>query len=439
MNKRTTIPKALKIAIWNKHIGEEYGKVKCLCCKITDITQSKFHCGHIVSVHNGGETNINNLKPICESCNKSMGTDNMNDFIALLSGHNSVSKTDKQQPNLTNDAISKIPNTFKIEYFKRIKTELYDYCVSIFTPKKRFCPLVSFNDADYKLAIKICTEFLTNAGNDCFKHAKCGQYVMVDLYSKTKHNATLHPPFRIKQHLDCLINDDLFIQWWISECSDVEYTAEYATMLNEPDFIMPKPIKKSVPIKQETPTIKKSVPIKKKIAINKIHETITNLQNEYRDDMAKIGQTIKFGKRDENGDIYFPYDDNNIKPTKKPIAKKPTVRQIRPSKTKTCTTDSKIVSDLILKQEEDAYLNKLLEYALSSNELFCSMYGITEQQLEALLGIGKNGGISDMQQYLIDVSGVPASFNYLPPHMNSYLHGLEKLTLYLKHNIIILT
>ena len=46
--KKKYIPKALKIAIWNKYIGEEIGKVKCLCCEITDITQLKFHTGHII-------------------------------------------------------------------------------------------------------------------------------------------------------------------------------------------------------------------------------------------------------------------------------------------------------------------------------------------------------------------------------------------------------
>ena len=36
-----------------------------------------FECGHIVSVKEGGETNIENLLPICSSCNKSMGTENL--------------------------------------------------------------------------------------------------------------------------------------------------------------------------------------------------------------------------------------------------------------------------------------------------------------------------------------------------------------------------
>jgi 5-methylcytosine-specific restriction endonuclease McrA len=79
--KRKTIPLALKRSVWNKYIGEEIGKTSCLCCKITDISQMNFSCGHIVSVYNGGDINLENLKPICVSCNSSMGTQNMDEFI----------------------------------------------------------------------------------------------------------------------------------------------------------------------------------------------------------------------------------------------------------------------------------------------------------------------------------------------------------------------
>jgi 5-methylcytosine-specific restriction endonuclease McrA len=69
-----------KRVVWNTHIGEEIGKTKCLCCGITDIYQISFHCGHIVSEHNGGNAQIANLIPICQCCNSSMGTKNFYDF-----------------------------------------------------------------------------------------------------------------------------------------------------------------------------------------------------------------------------------------------------------------------------------------------------------------------------------------------------------------------
>ena len=43
-----------------------------------------FNYGHIIAETNGCETIIYNLKPICQNCNSSMGTKNMDDFIKLL-------------------------------------------------------------------------------------------------------------------------------------------------------------------------------------------------------------------------------------------------------------------------------------------------------------------------------------------------------------------
>jgi hypothetical protein len=79
--KKKSIPPSLKIKVWNKHIGDEIGKTKCLCCKLQDIYQASFSCGHIIAESNGGELKLNNLKPICSSCNSSMGTKNMNEYI----------------------------------------------------------------------------------------------------------------------------------------------------------------------------------------------------------------------------------------------------------------------------------------------------------------------------------------------------------------------
>lgn len=78
--KKKPIPVALKRKVWSKWVGEDVGKAKCLCCQLTDITQLSFHCGHIVAEAAGGELKVDNLKPICQSCNSSMGTTNMDDF-----------------------------------------------------------------------------------------------------------------------------------------------------------------------------------------------------------------------------------------------------------------------------------------------------------------------------------------------------------------------
>lgn len=74
------ISKALKIACWNRFIGEEVGKAKCVCCNLHSITQHHFHCGHVLAEAQGGKVLLENLRPICAICNHSMGTMNMRQF-----------------------------------------------------------------------------------------------------------------------------------------------------------------------------------------------------------------------------------------------------------------------------------------------------------------------------------------------------------------------
>ena len=80
-SRKKAIPLALKRKVWDHWVGEQIGKTKCPCCKLTDITQLNFSCGHINAEANGGSLHVLNLRPICGSCNSSMGTKNMNEFI----------------------------------------------------------------------------------------------------------------------------------------------------------------------------------------------------------------------------------------------------------------------------------------------------------------------------------------------------------------------
>ena len=82
--RKKTISATIKKLVWNTNIGEDIGKSKCVCCKSTDITQMSFNCGHVIAEANGGETIVSNLKPICQNCNSSMGTRNMNEFMVSL-------------------------------------------------------------------------------------------------------------------------------------------------------------------------------------------------------------------------------------------------------------------------------------------------------------------------------------------------------------------
>ena len=80
-----TLSTALRNTVWNKWIGQEIGKTKCLCCGINTISQQSWEAGHIKARSMGGSNTTDNLKPICSMCNKSMGNKHMDEFIKSLS------------------------------------------------------------------------------------------------------------------------------------------------------------------------------------------------------------------------------------------------------------------------------------------------------------------------------------------------------------------
>ena len=80
-----TIPLTLKGRVWNEHIGRDHGTTICMVCKYTLIDKISFHCGHVIAVSKGGQNTVENLRPICQSCNSSMGNENMFEFISRVS------------------------------------------------------------------------------------------------------------------------------------------------------------------------------------------------------------------------------------------------------------------------------------------------------------------------------------------------------------------
>ena len=81
VTKKKRIPKKVRVDVWNKYIGEEYGTSYCYCCRKEKITAHNFQAGHIVAESKGGSTTITNLRPICSGCNQSMSSENMRDYI----------------------------------------------------------------------------------------------------------------------------------------------------------------------------------------------------------------------------------------------------------------------------------------------------------------------------------------------------------------------
>jgi hypothetical protein len=83
--RKQTIPKTLKIKVWDFYIGEKNGIGICLCCNEEKIKAAHFECGHVISEYNGGPTCLENLRPICSRCNRSIGSKNMDKFMDIYS------------------------------------------------------------------------------------------------------------------------------------------------------------------------------------------------------------------------------------------------------------------------------------------------------------------------------------------------------------------
>ena len=77
---RPGIPHAIRVTVWNAAFGgPTVGVGACACCS-RDINQQDYECGHVVAHAMGGSTTVDNLRPVCRACNRSMGKIDMDEF-----------------------------------------------------------------------------------------------------------------------------------------------------------------------------------------------------------------------------------------------------------------------------------------------------------------------------------------------------------------------
>ena len=117
--KKKNISWVLRSSVYRTFMGNVFDGV-CVCCRTTHLTPQTFVVGHVVSESCGGDLSLDNLRPICVTCNSSMGTRNMVAFMSekfplnlagvngASSGHDAVQyvyeKTGYQPPRLLNRA-----------------------------------------------------------------------------------------------------------------------------------------------------------------------------------------------------------------------------------------------------------------------------------------------------------------------------------------------
>lgn len=79
IKKRKSLSSPMRQQVWEKTYGNQFQTI-CVICKRNQINAFQFHCGHIISVQQGGSDTLDNLVAICAQCNLSMGTEHLDDF-----------------------------------------------------------------------------------------------------------------------------------------------------------------------------------------------------------------------------------------------------------------------------------------------------------------------------------------------------------------------
>lgn len=128
--KKRNISKSLSDAVWVKYMGQDRARAYCLICNNNIISRfsgnNKFHCGHIQSEANGGSINIENLLPICSTCNTSMGTTHMDDYVKSQFPNNWLDYNNRNYkiPNSNNELIqvnkNKKNSIFSTNYWNKM-------------------------------------------------------------------------------------------------------------------------------------------------------------------------------------------------------------------------------------------------------------------------------------------------------------------------------
>ena len=89
---KSRIPPQTRTATWKKY----YGTNSCGPCPLYHLcnvtlyrdVRNGWQCGHIISEKNGGELQVDNLRPICQGCNCSMGSNNWDVYEKSLGKNN---------------------------------------------------------------------------------------------------------------------------------------------------------------------------------------------------------------------------------------------------------------------------------------------------------------------------------------------------------------
>ena len=104
---RKSIPKKIRADVWENAFGAST-QGKCHCCNCDLNCLGSWHAGHIIASCNGGSDTADNLRPICASCNLSMGSEHMDAFKARCYPPTSNSYGSHSEPIMINGRLMNI-------------------------------------------------------------------------------------------------------------------------------------------------------------------------------------------------------------------------------------------------------------------------------------------------------------------------------------------
>jgi hypothetical protein len=77
---RKTIPKKLRLQVWKRDFEDVDVMGTCYCCGDEISFDKNYEAGHIIAHAKGGSDTADNLRPVCQCCNRSMYMQNMDEF-----------------------------------------------------------------------------------------------------------------------------------------------------------------------------------------------------------------------------------------------------------------------------------------------------------------------------------------------------------------------
>jgi hypothetical protein len=98
--KKSKIPRALREQVWIQKAGRVFDK-KCAVSWCENLINAfNFQAGHNIPESRGGKTNIENLVPICDRCNFSMGAQYSIDEWSGMGSATASSPPKPEQPQV---------------------------------------------------------------------------------------------------------------------------------------------------------------------------------------------------------------------------------------------------------------------------------------------------------------------------------------------------